>query len=191
VVDVNRAQLKYEKAGSYENKSFADTYATAYSNPEFMQLYHWGVYVTTFAWLHHLRIVRFFEQEFIPLAAATEGPRTLIDLGAGSGIWHLLALSQLSGWTAKAIDISAPTIERSEHMAAVAGLDSRIEHVLADAMTWRPPAPAGAGISCFLLEHLEQPEQLLKGLASCIEVGGDAFSHCGLTDARDDPISQF
>jgi hypothetical protein len=191
VLDVNRAQLQYEKSGVYENKSFADVYQKTYSNPKFMELYHWGVYTTTFVWLHHLRIVQFFEREFLPLVALGSDSKTMVDLGAGSGIWHLLALHQLDNWTAKAVDISAPSIERSQQMANMTVLRTRVDHVVADAMTWTPGTPAGAGISCFLLEHLEDPERLLKGLAACLEVGAHAFVTCAITAAEIDHIYEF
>jgi SAM-dependent methyltransferase len=191
VVDVNRAQLKYEKVGAYESKSFAEVYEKTYSNAEFMQLYHWGVYLTTFAWLHHLRIVQFFEREFLTSIANAANGRTIVDLGAGSGIWHLLALSRLEDWRATAIDISAPSIERSQRMAATTTMSSRVDHVVADAMTWKPPAPAAAGISCFLLEHLETPERLLSNLAACLDVGMEAFVTCAVTAAEIDHIYEF
>ena len=60
VIDVNRAQALYEKRGRYEYSSYADASAQVYDNDEFMSEYHWGVYVTTFAWEHHLRIYSSF-----------------------------------------------------------------------------------------------------------------------------------
>ena len=54
VVDVNRSQARYEKSGHYQYSSYQEVYDATYNQPEFMNLYHWGVYTTTFAWLHHL-----------------------------------------------------------------------------------------------------------------------------------------
>jgi 2-polyprenyl-3-methyl-5-hydroxy-6-metoxy-1,4-benzoquinol methylase len=191
VMDVNRAQLKYEKEGAYENKSFSEVYATAYSNPEFMALYHWGVYTTTFVWLHHLKIVQFFERDFLPLVSAQSSSGTLVDLGAGSGIWHLLALAHLNDWNVKAVDISESTIEQSGRMANLMEVAPRIEHIVADATRWAPQVAAQAGISCFLLEHLEEPDKLLAGLANCLEPGAHAFVTCAVTAAEIDHIFEF
>ncbi len=191
VMDVNRAQLKYEKDGVYENKSFSDVYARAYSNPEFMKLYHWGVYTTTFIWLNNLKIVQFFERDFLPLVSSGKSPGTIVDLGAGSGIWHLLALLHLNDWNVKAVDISASTIEQSGRMANLMAVAPRIEHIVADATSWVLDIPAQAAISCFLLEHLERPGQLLSGLANCIEPGAHAFVTCALTAAEIDHIFEF
>jgi 2-polyprenyl-3-methyl-5-hydroxy-6-metoxy-1,4-benzoquinol methylase len=190
VMDVNRAQLSYEKTGRYESSNFQEVYERAYSRPEFMQLYHWGVYTTTFVWHHHLRIYKFFEEFFLPLLAKKPAG-TLVDLGAGSGIWHLLALRQLKNWNVKAVDISAPSVERSRKMAETLNQASLIEHIVADATTWAPAMPADAGISCFLLEHLEKPQAILAGLSASLAPGAPAFITAALTAAEVDHIYEF
>ena len=189
VIDVNRAQICYEKHHHYENNSFDEVYQKTYSNSEFMQLYHWGVYCSTFIWSHHLRIYQFFRQHFIPLLKSSE-PGCLIDLGAGSGIWHLLALRELPQWKVIAVDISQPSIDRSRAMAALIS-DRTIEHVRADATKWSPGNPAQAGISCFLLEHLERPHELISNLSNCLDPGAFAFVTGALTAAEIDHIFEF
>jgi ubiquinone/menaquinone biosynthesis C-methylase UbiE len=154
-----------------------------------MQLYHWGVFCSTFIWSHHIRIYQFFRRYFIPLLKAAE-PGRLIDLGAGSGIWHLLALHELPQWQVTAVDISQPSIDRSRAMAALVS-NSAIEHVCADATKWSPDSPAQAGISCFLLEHLERPSELVASLSNCLEPGGHAFVTGALTAAEIDHIFEF
>lgn len=191
VLDVNRSQLEYEKTGRYKNSSFSEVFAAAYDNPEFMQLYHWGVYVTTFAWTHHLRIYKFFEDHFLPQLRKTAPSARLVDLGAGSGIWHLLALQHVDGLSVDAIDVSKPTIERSRSMARTLGFGERIEHTVADALSWAPTTLAQAGISCFLLEHLERPQVLLNNLAASLQPGAPAFVTSALTAAEIDHIFEY
>lgn len=189
VVDVNRAQMRYEKSHEYENKSFAEVYQKTYSDTEFMQLYHWGVYSTTFVWTHHLRIYQFFKQYFIPQLDKAD-TKHLIDLGAGSGVWHLLALREVPELDVTAVDISQPSLDRSRRMASIV-TTANIRHVCADATKWLPEKPAQAGISCFLLEHLERPDELMTGLANCLEEGAHAFVTGALTAAEVDHIFEF
>jgi 2-polyprenyl-3-methyl-5-hydroxy-6-metoxy-1,4-benzoquinol methylase len=191
VMEVNRAQMKYERNGCYEYETFAEVYEKAYSNQEFMDLYHWGVYCSTFIWLHHLRIHQFFEAKFIPLISNRTSAGSLVDLGAGSGIWHLLALGHLPGWRATAVDISKPSIEISAKMASTLPFAGAIEHVCADATAWKPREPMDAGISCFLLEHLERPQDLLGALAGALKPGAHAFITCAITAAEIDHIYEF
>ena len=61
VIDVNKSQMKYEKEKQYKNKTYQEVYESVYNNEAHMNLYHWGVYVTTFAWQHHLNIYTFFK----------------------------------------------------------------------------------------------------------------------------------
>jgi 2-polyprenyl-3-methyl-5-hydroxy-6-metoxy-1,4-benzoquinol methylase len=189
VVDVNRAQKRYEKHRAYENRSFAEVYKKVYSNTEFMQRYHWGVYCSTFIWSHHIRIYQFFERHFIPLLKSSE-PGRLIDVGAGSGVWHLLALRAVPHWRVTAVDVSQPSIDRSRAMAALVSANA-IEHVCVDATKWQPETRAQAGISCFLLEHLERPHELMATLANCLEAGAHAFVTAALTAAEVDHIFEF
>jgi len=189
VVDVNRAQVRYERNHRYENSNFEEVYKRTYSDPEFMRLYHWGVYCSTFIWSHHLRIYKFFRQHFIPLLTGLEGGR-LIDLGAGSGIWHLLTLRELPHWRVSAVDISQSSIDRSRAMAALVSRTA-IDHVCADATKWLPDRAAQAGISCFLLEHLERPYELVSSLSRCLDPGAHAFVTGALTAAEIDHIFEF
>ena len=53
--------------GAYKNKSYAEVFASVYDNDEYMDLYHWGVYATTFLWEHHLSIYEMFQNRYLPL----------------------------------------------------------------------------------------------------------------------------
>lgn len=191
VMEVNRAQKSYEKNGRYEYETFAEVYEKAYSNKEFMDMYHWGVYCSTFIWHHHLKIYKFFESHFLPLIDKRGDTGHLIDLGAGSGIWHLLALGHLPGWHATAVDISQPSIEMSVRMASTLPFVASIKHICADATRWKPSELMDAGITCFLLEHLERPQDLLESLAGALKPGSHAFITCAITAAEIDHIYEF
>ena len=190
VGEVNRAQVEYEQRGHYEHRSYDEVFSSTYDSADFMDTYHWGVYVTTFAWEHHLLLYRFFRDCYLPLLPAQAGA-TLLDLGAGSGIWHMLTLGALPGLSATAVDISETSVELSSKMAGVAGLSGRIRHVCADALDIRLDAPADCGISCFLMEHLEQPRRLLQNLAGNLAPHACAFVTCALTAAEIDHIYEF
>ena len=90
VTDVNRSQIKYEIAGHYANSNYDEVFKSVYSNEEFMRYYHWGVYVSTFAWPHHVKLAQHFRQNFIDKYCQADGLR-VVDLGSGSGIWSFLS----------------------------------------------------------------------------------------------------
>lgn len=191
VVEVNRAQIEYERQRRYKFQSFAEVFEKVYSNQEFMDLYHWGVYCSTFIWQHHLHIYQLFENCFLPLLKRDTATGTLLDLGAGSGIWHLLAMRHLPEWRVTAVDISETSIQLSALMASTLPTARNIEHVCADATRWATAEAMDAGISSFLLEHLERPELLLASLATALRPGAHAFVTCALTAAEIDHIYEF
>jgi SAM-dependent methyltransferase len=191
--DVNESQAAYEETGRYRHSSYADVHDRTYADPAFMKDYHWGVYVTTFAWEHHLALHEFFLAQFLaPLAAHASAPGgRLLELGSGSGIWSILALGALPAWRGRAVDISETSVALSRRMANVAGLSDRLSIDRADALAFRTPEPADAAISCFLAEHLETPGLLFANLAANLAPRGRAFVTVALTAAEIDHIYEF
>jgi 2-polyprenyl-3-methyl-5-hydroxy-6-metoxy-1,4-benzoquinol methylase len=189
VYDVNRSQARYEQTGAYAHRSFEEVRAATYDDPEFMGLYHWGVFVTTFGWTHHLPLYRLYRDHFLaPLAARGAQPR-LLDLGCGSGVWHLLALRAIPGARVQAVDISPTSVAEGRDTAAGLGLSTA--WTCADATTFTAEAPVDGAVSGFLLEHLEQPQALIDNLARNLAPGGLAFITCALTAAEVDHIYEL
>jgi len=188
VTDVNRSQMKYERAGEYANKTYDEVYKAVYDNQEHMAQYHWGVFVINFAWDHHLRIYRFFRDEFV----GRLGERGhAIDLGCGSGIWGMMMLKNRPQWSLQGIDISETSVALTARMATETGYGPRAKYDVGDALEYQAPEPADAGISCFLLEHLETPEKLLHNLAENLNPRAYAFVTGALTAAEVDHIAEF
>lgn len=189
VTDVGKSQMEYEKRGTYQNKSYAEVYASVYNNSDHMQLYHWGVYTTTFAWEHHLKIYKFFKEYFLPLLSKEKG--RLLELGSGSGIWGLLFLNEFSDWNVVGVDISERSVEIANKMKTVTGFSDQTLYKLDDALSFKDEQKFDAAISCFLLEHIENPERLFQNISNNIDVGGYAFVTGALTAAEVDHITEF
>lgn len=191
VTDVNRSQLRYEATRAYESKTYDEVFYETYDSHEFMSLYHWGVYTTTFAWAHHLELYAFFRDQFLSRLGARSNPGHLVDLGCGSGVWHLLTLRHLDSWHATAVDISETSVALTKKMCDRIAPTPSVTHIVGDALSFRPSQPAQAGISCFLLEHLEDPLALLNNLAQCVDARELAFVTCALTAAEVDHIYEY
>lgn len=193
LIDVNRSQKEYEHDLHYRFSSYAEVFAQTYDDPEFMADYHWGVYVTTFAWEHHLLIYDFFRRHFVASMRENEDtiPRRLLDLGCGSGIWSAIVLRQLENWHSTMVDISATTIALTRRTLTSAGLSSRTDLREADALQFHSEKVFDAGISCFLLEHLETPRALLDNLWNALGERRLAFVTTAITAAEIDHIFEF
>jgi 2-polyprenyl-3-methyl-5-hydroxy-6-metoxy-1,4-benzoquinol methylase len=189
VSNVNRSQMQYEIKGSYEFSSYDEVFSKVYDNNAFMEHYHWGVYLTTFAWEHHLKLYNFFVQQFIKYLPSE--PKTAIDLGAGSGIWSMLLADSFKNMTMQAVDISETSVNHATALIKVNKMAEQIKVRLDDALTFKLDEPGEIGISCFLIEHLESPEQLLLNLASNIKDNGYAFVTAALTAAEIDHIFEI
>jgi len=191
LMDTNRGQSEYEREKHYKCSSYDEVFARTYDDPDFMSYYHWGVYVTTFAWEHQLLLFDFFLRHFIAPLREGGSPGRLLDLGCGSGIWSLLTLGRVDGWHSTMVDISKTSIELSRQTIACTGLSARTDLCEADARKFRSDSVFDAGISCFLLEHLEQPLELLKSLAAALGERKTAFVTTALTSADAGHIFEF
>jgi hypothetical protein len=76
-------------------------------------------------------------------------------------------------------------------MAKSSGLENKVKFKEFDALSFRGTEKYDAAISCFLMEHLEEPQRLLKNMASNLEARGYAFITAALTAAEVDHISEF
>lgn len=191
VNDVNKHQLAYEKSKAYKNSKYDKVYQNAYNSEEFMEFYHWGVYLTTFAWGHHLKLYDFFKAHFLPLLSVTDEKISLLDLGCGSGIWHLLALKYSRNMAVTAIDISEPTIKKSQSMAKSVNYVDSIQYICGDAIEYKSEAKYDTVLSCFLLEHLENPQGLMNTISRNLKDRGYAWITAALTAAEYDHIYEF
>jgi SAM-dependent methyltransferase len=187
---VNLAQARYEAAGTYENKSFDEVYASHYSRDETMSGYLWGIYLTNFLWAHHAEISVFYRDYFLTrLSASAE----LVEIAPGHGGWGVWALNVLPEARLHGFDISSSSIEIATSVCQAAGCSRRAEYTQENALRLqRTPADSADGVICsFLIEHLECPQQLLAVLYHLLKPRGVAFLTGALTAAQVDHIYEF
>jgi ubiquinone/menaquinone biosynthesis C-methylase UbiE len=191
LVDMNRGQALYEQERKYQCSTYKEVFAQTYDDPEFMAYYHWGVYVTIFAWEHHLLLYDFFVRHFVALLRAAGADGRLLELGCGSGIWSSLVLGRLEGWRSTMVDISSTSIELTRRTLACTGLSQRTDLRQGNALEFHTDTVFDAGISCFLLEHLEEPDRLLANLSAALGPRRLAFVTAALTAADAGHIFEF
>lgn len=188
--DVNLAQARYEADGHYQYQSFSEVNEIHYSQDSQMQGYLWGIYLTNFLWAHHLEICMFFRDRFLQRIRAA---KALIEIAPGHGGWGAWALTVLQDATLRGFDISPTSIEIARSVTRAAGLEARARYDEMNAMnlTELPAATADAGISSFLIEHLEQPARLFSVIHHLLKPGGLFFVTGALTAAQIDHIYEF
>jgi SAM-dependent methyltransferase len=189
-MDVNFAQARYEATGRYEHKSYQECQDSVYSQDATMDDYLSGIYLTNFLWAHHLDLSLFFTERFV--ARLPAAPK-LAEIASGHGGWGLWALHGRPEATLTGYDISPKAIEMATAIAAGAGMSDRASYRLQDVMELdaAATAPVDACICSFLIEHLEQPDQLLAAMSDLLVPGGTAFLTGALTAAQVDHIFEF
>lgn len=189
-MDVNLAQYRYEKSGSYENKSFSDVESSHYSCDETMHEYLLGVMLSNVLWAHHLDLSIYFEDRFL---AALPQDAHFLEIAPGHGAWGLWALRRLQQATLEGFDISAASIEISTGLAKAAGMAHRTRYTRRNALDLALLSSDSfdAAICSFLLEHLEQPEKIFEVIRHVLKPNGLAFVTGALTAAQIDHIFEF
>jgi SAM-dependent methyltransferase len=188
--DVNLAQARYEADGHYEHQSFDEVNAIHYSQDSRMRGYLWGIYLTNFLWAHHFQICLFFHDRFL---ARLNQARSLIEIAPGHGGWGAWALHALPDARLAGFDISPTSIEIAASVLRAAKLDSHAHYEQRDALELSAldAESADAGISSFLIEHLEKPQRLFDVIHHLLKPGGIFFVTGALTAAQVDHIFEF
>ena len=187
---VNLAQIRYEAAGRYESRSFAEVQASHYSQDEQMSEYLWGVYAANFLWAHHVELCLQYHDRF--LRRLPRGAH-IVEIAPGPGGWGLWALKTVPDATVSGFDISPSSIAIATAMAAAAGVSDRAQYEERDALSLGDleEDSADAVISCFLLEHLEEPRKVFDVVRHVLRPHGRAFVTGALTAAQLDHIYEF
>jgi SAM-dependent methyltransferase len=187
---VNMSQVRYERAGHYENKTFQDCLTGLYNAEESMDDYLLGVYLTNFLWAHHAEICFRYEDSFLRRLGEV---RTLVEIAPGHGGWGALALRHLPHARLLGYDISPSSIRLATELMRGAGFADRADYELKDALNLDavPAGSADAVVCNFLVEHLERPEKLFAVIGHLLNPGGRAFVTGALTAAQVDHIYEF
>lgn len=187
--EINVAQARYEAEGHYAHQSFMEVFETIYANREVMDAYLHGDYFTNLLWAHHVPILALFEQFLGRLG----GIERVVEIAPGHGFWGLWALGSLPRARLQAWDVSPSSASIARELAKAAGLADRSQHLCADALdlALHPAGGADLVISCFLLEHLEQPARLFEVMHHLLAPRGLAFVTGALSAAAEDHIHEF
>jgi predicted O-methyltransferase YrrM len=118
-----------------------------------------------------------------------EGTRTLLDLGAGSGIYSI-ALVQKNPTLKAIIMDSEPVLNVAEEFVREYGVEDRVELKVGDMFADKLPKCDAVLLSNVLHDwDIPECETLLKRSGDCLGSGGRVFIHdVFLNDAKDGPL---
>jgi 2-polyprenyl-3-methyl-5-hydroxy-6-metoxy-1,4-benzoquinol methylase len=167
-----REQVRFGKTGTYQDRTFESCYDTVYSNERQMQMILSGLALSQLLWENHYRIYRFFGE-----CLAAERPRTYSEIGAGHGLFLLQALRRNPSMHARVIDVSPKAIEICRRIVSTAlPAGTTIEYTNADVLTSDfSTQPSEFILMGEVIEHVNNPQDLLRMLKSMLASNGKAF----------------
>lgn len=163
-----RLQKKFDLTQKYENKTYEQASQEVYLNERYMKdLYLPGLLLSHYMWPHHYRQKIWMTEKFLPLVK--NGGR-FCDVGVGTGFYSRYLLQYLPDISGFGFDISRFSLESAQDLIKKSGLNSRyqVNEMLIE--EWK-----GEKFDVFLsvevLEHLSDPMQYLRYLASVLKSG--------------------
>jgi 2-polyprenyl-3-methyl-5-hydroxy-6-metoxy-1,4-benzoquinol methylase len=175
-VDVMRMQERYYRTGQFNAGPDAVSDGL-YEDDDLMgRRYLFGLYLAQIFWPNHLEKVRFFEYEFLPLAA--DGMRVL-EVGTGPGTYGLSIGRAAACEELLLNDISPLSVDAARRFGEVDPVrrPGTLHFSTADFLDFDAEATEPFHLVVFseVLEHLRDPARGLEQLRHLLEPGASVF----------------
>lgn len=160
VDDTFRETMYFRQTGTYRYSSFAEARANVYDNHEYMHKYMLGLGLSTFWWINHVRLRRFFNEQ---LPTLIEIGGLYREVGPGHGIYFIDALRTGGFKQYEGVDISATSIDLTKRLLANHAWGELPAATLrqADFLQVASLEPSDVLVMGEVLEHVEDPGAFL------------------------------
>jgi len=169
IADINYETVRFIQTGEYSSKTFDEVNARVYNNPEVMEYYVHGILMSQFLWAHHYNILLFFNKI---IQENSDKIHNYLEVGGGHGLYASEAI-KIIGDQAKyqLVDISQSSIDIARSMIQ----NESVSYILSDIFNYYPASTFDFITMGEVLEHVEQPVQLLQKLSSLLTANGKLF----------------
>ncbi len=187
--DFVKLQTELEEKETYKLKSFKEAYNNVYSNPKIMDgQYLDGLLLSQAFWKNHRTIFKLFIDNF---CANNPSSGNVLEAALGTGFYVLEFLKRNENWSATGVDISKSSCRYAHHMAEIYNLEDKLIIENKNIFDFYSPFRFDRIICVELLEHLENPEELLKKLRSLLKINGKLFLTTAVWAANIDHLYLF
>lgn len=172
------------KYGTYRNSTFAEVNDQVYQNKEYMTKYMCGLSISDYIWNQHIEMLSYFES-FLDHISGIK----YLEIGPGFGQYLLRAIERNCFERYLAVDLSETSVQgcknfinyrnktRKETMQIVLSENSEGKYAVLQKNFFE--FDAKDKFDCIVmgevLEHVEQPLQMLKKISSLLSIDGTAF----------------
>ena len=164
--DTLREQVYFKRKKRYRYSSYDEVADFVYQNPEYMRKYMLGLGLTVHLWENHASMFSLFTDT---LPATARGAYLEIGPGHGKFLRHAIEHTAYDLFTALDLSQSSLDITASMCREQAASFPVEIQYILQDFLTWNPSRRYAAAVMGEVLEHVEEPDSLLRKLHSCVD----------------------
>ena len=194
-MDAMRRQKRFERERHYVARSYAEAVAEVYYNDEHMRRqYLPGLLLSHYLWAHHVQQLQYFEGFYLPWLKQ-HGVTRFAEVGVGTGLYSRLLLQHLPDVQGTGLDISPMSLQFTQAHVAAYGFADRYTALQHDILQAPLPAPYAhrypAVVCVEVLEHLEDPTAMLRGLRELCTADGRLFVTAALNAADADHIHLY
>lgn len=166
IADMNSETVEFLRSGKYTSTTFQEVNERVYARPEIMEYYMHGLILSQFLWEHHYNMFEFFISQFPKYARSAA---TYLEVGVGHGFLLSKAIEVLDPATQiTAMDISDTSIKLAKRFVN----NDKIDYRLQDIFTFREDKKFDFIVLGEVLEHVEQPLELLQKLHGLLAPDG-------------------
>lgn len=188
---IRTEEMYFAKEGRYRHEDFALVYQNVYGRDDYMFAYVVGLGMTQIFWPNHYAIMRFYLDQFLPLA---RDARNGAEIGVGHGLFHAELLRAAPHCRSVMLDISPTSLAQTRRMVAATGLDpERAEPRNVDVQKEIPLPDGSLDVLLMgeLIEHLQDGERVMGELRAKMAPGGICFFTTAANAPAEDHILLF
>ena len=169
IASFNYETIRFIETGKYSNTSFEDVNKNVYNNPEVMEYHMHGLLLSQFLWTHHYKILTYFNKV---LQKYNGKINNYLEIGGGHGLYVCEAMQIIENLSSiDLVDISKTSIEMAEKMIG----NDKVNYILTNIFDYNPDKKYDFITMGEVLEHVEEPIELLKKVASLLSENGVLF----------------
>jgi len=168
--DMLKEQVKFKKTGKYSCSTIEEANRKVYYSENEMKPYMYGLGLSQFLWPNHYAMYSYF----INIVRKINNIEFYLEIGPGHGLFLVEALKHFENASFSAVDISPISIDITKKV-----IDQFVPCVKCDFLHKDVREFSGNQydmiVMCEVLEHLEDPNEILQKIRELLSPGGTAF----------------
>lgn len=169
---ITEERYYFVKHGKYRNTTFAEVNRQVYQNQEYMTRYMTGLTIFDNILPQYIENIRYFERFITKI----EKQKYYLEIGPGFGQFLLRAINSRKWDEYLAVDVSLTSVKRCQQFLNYSGVkEEKISIINQDFFQFNMHRTFDCVVCCEVLEHIEEPLQMLKKICDLLSEKGTAF----------------